>query len=128
MENKWHSVLFGAQLVDMNNEHLIIKKNGKLHVINFELNDGDCCGYARLSQELYFKPNSDRNPVITNVSYLSTEDAYGDYETTKIVFYGEYRLLGEINCTCGSGSGWQYGASVTLVCKSLDIDDVICSW
>lgn len=128
MENKWYSILFGAQLVDITDDCLIVKKDGKFHVIKFELDEGDCCGFARMEQKLYFEPNSERNPIITNVASYNVENEYSDGETAKITFYGEYKPLAEINCECGSGSGWQYGACITLVCKSLDIDDVICSW
>lgn len=94
--------------------------------MNIETGSGDCCGYADFETKLLYSPNDLRNPIITNVT---KEDERGyDTDSSLVTFYGESKPLAPIESNAGSGSGWSYGAYVTLTCSALDIDEDLAYW
>lgn len=68
------------------------------------------------------------NPAIVRIEENRNEsdDCYGDY--LKITFFGEYKPIAEIESHSYSGSGWQYGASVVLVCEETNEEEIITEW
>lgn len=118
--------LIGAQILKVEEESIQVLKDGKVYILEILSDYGDCCGYANFTTTMLYSPDSIHNPVITNVKTQEGED--GESESVFVTFYGEYAPLVEIDAEAGSGSGWQYGASVTMVCKELGIDEHLVSW
>lgn len=119
--------LIGAQVVDISEDTIKVKLNDEIYDLKLETDQGDCCGYADFTTNLLYDKHSERNPIITNIEIVSSEEEqYCD--RVKITFYGEYKPLIEIDAEAGSGSGWAYGACVELYCKELDINKRIASW
>ena len=118
--------LIGAQILSVDDNCIEVIKDKKTYRLEIDSDDGDCCGYANFETNLLYSPNDIRNPVITNVT-REDEESY-DGESSTITFYGESKQLATIESDAGSGSGWSYGASVSLRCKALDIDETLASW
>lgn len=118
--------LVGFQLVSINNDAIIVKKNEKEYVIEFEEDFGCCCGFNNLETELLIEENSNNNPIITSVKEIDKSDSWED--AVEIIFYGENKQLAKINSLSSSGSGWNYGACVIVKCKDLNIEEVITNW
>ena len=120
--------LIGYRLEKINDEEIIISKNDKLYVLKFEEDEGDCCGYNELETTLLISDNN--KPIITNIEYedISENEDWGDNETIKITFFGENKVIATLKSKSSSGSGWNYGACVTVKCKELNIDEVISQW
>lgn len=119
--------LVGFQLVELNNEQMKVRKNNELYTIDFDCYEGDCCGYSSVDANLLIdKADLSRNPIITKIVNNENED--GSSESVLITLFGEYKPIAEISAVAGSGSGWGYGAAVTLKCKPLEIDEGIVSW
>ena len=118
--------LIGYKLIAIHKDMIEVSKDGISHFIHIKQDEGDCCGYNELNTELYLSSNC--YPIITNVSCeKKVNDDYG-YETCKITFYGLDNKLASIESTSGSGSGWNYGACVTIECDSLELKDILSSW
>lgn len=120
--------LIGAQIKRIKWDLIEIELNGKTYTLNSEEDNGDCCGFAKVNTIVHYEEGSKRNPIITNIEYEDTEDEYFEKYSMRITFYGESAPLVSIESEAGSGSGWQYGACVTLVCKALDIEEVMARW
>lgn len=120
--------LIGYRLEKINNEEIIISKNDKLYELKIEQDDGGCCGYNDLETTLLISDNS--KPVITNIEYedITKNEDWGDSETIKITFFGENKEIATIKSKSSSGSGWCYGACVTVKCKELSMNEVISQW
>lgn len=130
MTNTFANKLIGMQLVswDDNEKTLTVKKGEDLFKLVFDDSDeGDCCGYNDFFVELLVSEDElKRNPVITNLEYEREDGEYG--EALHITFLGEAKKIMTVNSESGSGSGWSYGAVVTVKCKGLDIDEAITEW
>lgn len=118
--------LIGAQILSMDEDKIHVKLGDQVHTIEVEAYNGDCCGYADFTTNLLYEEENIRNPIITNVELESNGDAYSD--SSIVTFYGESKTLATIESDAGSGSGWSYGACVTIRCKTLDIDEDLASW
>lgn len=118
--------LIGAQILKVNDNQIIVKLGNDVHVLEIISDGGDCCGYADFATNLLYSENDFRNPVITNVVLEDKGDNYSD--SSIVTFFGESKPLASIESEAGSGSGWSYGACVSLRCKSLDIDENLASW
>lgn len=118
--------LIGSQILKIEDSFITLKKEDKVFTLEFKSDDGGCCGYADFELNVFYDENSERNPIITNVDIINT-DGY-DSETTTLTFYGENKELCNIESNAGSGSGWSYGACVSITCKELGIDEDIASW
>ena len=118
--------LIGFQLVNLDDEQMIVQKDSKVYTLQFICEDGDCCGFSNVSNTLFIDTvNAKENPIITNIEYDSTND---DSDIVKITLFGEIKKLAQIEAEAGSGSGWCYGATVTVECKPLEIDETLASW
>lgn len=121
--------LIGYQLVSIDNTEIVVQKGDEIHTLHIVENYGDCCGFNEVSTELFIDDtDTKRNPVITNVEIDSGEHPYASCDSVKITFFGEYKPIARLNSLSSSGSGWCYGACVTIVCDSLDIDEQISRW
>ena len=118
--------LIGAQILSVCDSHIEVKKGEEHFKLEIVHDDGDCCGYADFKTNLLYTPNDLRNPVITNITREDGED--DECDSSIITFYGESKALASIESNAGSGSGWGYGAFVSLQCKALDIDENLASW
>ncbi|WP_102273205.1 hypothetical protein [Cytobacillus massiliigabonensis] len=118
--------LIGAQIVNVGDECIEVKIGAEVFKLEITSDDGDCCGFADFTTKLLYLPNDLRNPVITNVTREDSE-SYDD-DSSVITFFGESKPLATIESNAGSGSGWGYGAFVSLRCNALDIDETLASW
>lgn len=116
--------LIGAKLIEINDEYIEVEKNGKTYFIDIEDEPGDCCGYNDISTKLLLDDIS--KPIITNIKTECNDEAEGD--ECLITFFGEYKPIAELHSFSYSGSGWGYGACVTLKCKKLNIEETITNW
>lgn len=117
--------LIGYKLEKITNEEIVVSKDNELYVLKVIEDSGDCCGYNDLETQLLI--DDENKPIITNVEY---EDVYNDCDEqhVKITFYGENKQIALIDSLSSSGSGWCYGACVTIKCKELNIDEIISEW
>lgn len=118
--------LIGYQILSIDEKHIVVTKNNKIIVLDIEDYEGDCCGYNTIETICEYSYGDKNNPIITNVE-KSTEEK-GCEEVCKITFFGESKTIGYIETTSSSGSGWCYGATVTVVCPTLNIDEQLSSW
>ncbi len=120
--------LIGAQVVTLSKDEIVVKnKNGETFDISFYTDDGDCCGYANITKELFFEPNDKNNPIITNWEW---EEQESGSQTVILTLYGLQKLLAEYEFECGSGSGWCYGATIIAMCclENKVQETEICRW
>lgn len=129
--NEFPYLLIGMQLVkwDDDKKILTVKKEDQLLDLVFDDSDeGDCCGYNEFFANLLVSDDDlSLNPVITNVEVLHNSDA-DDWQESKITFFGEAKKLLCIESESGSGSGWCYGACVTVKCDALGLSELVTSW
>lgn len=120
--------LVGYKLEKINDNNIIVSKDDKTYTLNFIEDSGDCCGYNELETELLIDENN--KPVITDVVYedCSSDDGWHDNNALKIIFFGGNKELAKISSLSSSGSGWCYGACVTVKCKELNINEELTSW
>lgn len=118
--------LIGYKLIAIHKDMIEVSKDGISHYIHITRDEGDCCGYNELNTELYLNENC--YPIITNVSCEKKVNDYHDSETCTITFYGLDNKLASIESTSGSGSGWNYGACVTIKCDALELDEILSEW
>lgn len=119
--------LVGYQLVSIDDAKIIVKKGNRKYEIVIKNDPGECCGYNDIKTQLYFdKEDNKRNPVIIDVDEKFDS---GNFDNScSITFIGEYGNLGKIDSLSSSGSGWCYGATVTLISDKLDIKEIISAW
>lgn len=124
--------LIGYQLVQIDDDKIIIKKDDKLYVLKIEEDYGGCCGYTEIKTHLLIDENEiEKNPIITNIEYENTNKeqvTWFDGNSIRITFYGNDKQLANVESLSSSGSGWCYGACVTIKCKELNIDEIITEW
>lgn len=121
--------LIGWQLVDLNDETLTVRNphNGEVRHYDFDLDQGDCCGYAELYSQLFISEDEQaRNPIITKVEEEFNNDGYS--ETLSVVFFGEVKKMATIEAEASSGSGWSYGASVCVKLRGTDEEKIAVEW
>ena len=118
--------LVGFQILFMDEEYIVVAKNKEIFVLTIEDDEGDCCGYNEITTDLIYGAFSKHNPVITKVTIENEEIDEGQY--CSVCFFGGSKLIGNIDTYSSSGSGWGYGATVTVRCKRLDINDILSSW
>lgn len=121
-------LLLGSQLVSFSDKGIKVRKNDKEYLLEITEDSGECCGYNELSAKCFFEAGSERNPIITNVliERENSEDLFG--ENCVLTFFGEDKQLAEVNSYSSSGSGWQYGACVTIKCDALKLEEVLSEW
>lgn len=121
--------LIGFQLLAFTNENIIVRKGAKTYSINIDEDYGDCCGFNEISTKLLINENDlAKNPIITNVEYDKEDNENGEESTARITFYGSDKTLATLDSRSSSGSGWCYGACVSVSCKALGLDEIITQW
>ena len=119
--------LVGFQLVDLTEEKILVRApDGKTFTLFIEDDEGDCCGFNDITTTLEVKKNSKINPIITKVDICNEEEDEG--ECCYVTFYGDSKVLGSIDTYSSSGSGWNYGANVTVRCSPLSLIETLSSW
>ena len=107
--------LFGARLLKVGAETFTVQlSNGDIRNYEFIEDEGDCCGFNEFNILLIDEEEIHNNPIITNITEERSEDY--DSDVLKVTFFGECKAIAEINSLSSSGSGWCYGACVTLKC------------
>lgn len=125
--------LVGYQLVSIDDVKIVVRKGNSEYTLCINEDYGDCCGYNEFSTKLLVSEDElVRNPIITNVEVEETiarrEENWFDGQGAKITFFGEVKPIAELDSFSSSGSGWCYGACVTIVCEALEMDETITSW
>lgn len=124
------SMLIGMQLIgwDDGKKILTVKDRSKLFDLVFDDSDeGDCCGYNVFFAELFTSEEDlAQNPIITRVEVEKNVEC--DEEKAKITFFGGAKKLLKLESLSSSGSGWTYGACVTVRCKAMELDEVVTEW
>jgi len=119
--------LIGAELIEITPQHIIVDKDGERYEINIDDDGGDCCGYNEIETHLLVSEHS--RPVITSVKVDDESSACGGWgDAARLTFFGESKPIAEIESLSSSGSGWGYGATVTLICDPLHINHILSSW
>ena len=116
--------LIGATLEEITDKHIKVKKDGKEYTLDIYDCEGDCCGYNEITANLLVNEKS--KPVITKVTREDEEGA--ESSSCRITFFGEYKPIATLDTYSSSGSGWAYGACVSIVCIPLDIDEMLSEW
>lgn len=122
--------LIGYQLVNINEDKIVVEKDDKQFEIEICIDAGDCCGYNDVETNLLINENN--KPVITNITddedcdFSEIEDGW--CSTARITFYGANKKLATLDSMSSSGSGWSYGACVTVRCKELNLEETITAW
>ena len=120
--------LVGFQLVKIDDKEIVIGRGKERYTLHLHEDYGDCCGYNDIAVELFVSDFClERNPVITSVEVITTEGD-DDGQKCKITFFGEVNTLAKLETYSSSGSGWCYGACVSIVCDELEIDEVLSQW
>ena len=119
--------LIGYQLVSINSEEIVVRKDDKEYTLYIIDDEGGCCGYNDITTELLIdNAEVKRNPIITNVEIDEYEQ--DDGSKAKLTFFGEYKPIAVVDTYSSSGSGWCYGACVTIECEILGINDTLSAW
>jgi hypothetical protein len=119
--------LVGFQIVSIDDSKVVVRKDNKTYELLIKEYDCGCCGYNVLETKLLISDDElNKNPIITRVERKCHEGDH-DGECCKITFFGSSKPLASIDSESNSGSGWCYGASVSLVCKALELDETLTS-
>ena len=115
--------LIGAKLISIDEETIKVEKDGKVYEIDIIQDEGDCCGYNEVESKLLISDNS--KPIITNIQ---EDSCFVCGNTCLLTFFGEYKPIATLKSISRSGSGWEYGACVSLHCDALNIDEIVTEW
>ena len=119
--------LVGYALVSICDTHIVVRKGDTQYTLNIEDDYGGCCGYNEISTKLFVSETElGLNPIITNVMY--DDDGSYDGDRCKLTFFGGYKPLAVVETFSSSGSGWCYGACVTISCDALKLNEVLSSY
>ena len=118
--------LIGAQILKINKDSITVKLNNNTYTLNLDAYNGDCCGYADFELNMRYSENDDRNPIITNIE-IENKDYYSG-DSFVVTFYGENKEIATIEGSAGSGSGWTYGACVSITCSELGLDETLAQY
>lgn len=117
--------LIGYRLVSGNNEGFVVENDGKKYFLEIIDDGGDCCGFNDIITNFDLK----EKPIITRVEIKKCNEVFDDPgDTARITFFGLNKEIGKIESNSNSGSGWSYGACVSIICKDLCIREVITKW
>jgi hypothetical protein len=120
--------LIGAQLISFGKDKFKVKTaKGKVRTFVLDEDEGDCCGYNEVVSTLLIdKKELRNNPIITDIKETDDEEDDGNRHILTLV--GISKPLAEINAYSSSGSGWCYGACVTLECKETRLSKILSHW
>lgn len=110
--------LFGAQILEIDtidDEFSVKLRNGEIRHYEIIEDEGDCCGFNDFDILLIDKEEFAKNPIITNIAEERSDN--GNSDVLRLTFFGGHKAIAEINSLSSSGSGWCYGACVTLRCR-----------
>ena len=116
--------LLGSKLISINEDEMVIETGVGQAVIKIIQDEGGCCGFNDVTATLLINGND--RPVITKV-----EEVYEDKDdesVCRITLFGSYKPIAMLVTRSSSGSGWNYGACVTLKCESPSIDEQLTCW
>ena len=114
--------LVGMTLLDLNEYGFTVEsKDGERLRFVFDEDKGDCCGFNEIKTTLSMSTKNP--PVITRVQYQDVSD--GDEDAIVITFFGLDKEIAEIFSMSSSGSGWAYGATVSVMCREINFHEVI---
>lgn len=116
--------LIGATLEEITEKHIKVKKDDKEYTLDIYDCEGDCCGYNEITANLLVDGKS--KPVITNITREDEEGA--ESSSCRLTFFGLYKPIATLDTYSSSGSGWAYGACVSIECSALDIDEILSEW
>lgn len=117
--------LIGAQIVKLTEDQIIVRTSEDDDPISLDFyKDNIDCGWASIRHELFYEEGNKENPVITNIEVEENEN--GCSERVVLTLFGEAKTLAEYNFSCGSDSGWHYGAAITVVCGLNE--KTVCKW
>ena len=120
--------LIGAQIIAVHEKGFAVRTtNGAIHSFLVEEDEGDCCGYNTWDLKV-FRDNIKRNPIITNIQWDEDDGESSNEHTAHITLFGEYAPLVQLDSLSSSGSGWSYGATVTLRCVETDEQYIVTAW
>lgn len=134
---KFPNMLIGMQLVgwDQENQILTVKNDEQyLNLVFDDSDEGDCCGFNNFFAELLVSEQDlSMNPIITHVEVDRGENtpldsSWHDLDRVKITFFGAAKSLFTIDSESGSGSGWEYGACVTVKCDAIGLKEFVTAW
>jgi hypothetical protein len=118
--------LIGFTFVGTNGDDIItVEKDGKSYELEICIDEGDCCGWADFNTTFYIKGNE--RPGIVDIT-LEDDNPDCEEDRVKVTFFGLHKKIAEINAVASSGSGWCYGACVTITCKALALEENIAEW
>lgn len=127
MKIKMLEKLIGAQLIELNRRGFVVRKDGELIRFSFIEDYGNCCGFNRIETHLFIsKDELRRNPIITNIQEDGTRG--NDSSNLIITFFGEEKQIAKIDTMSSSGSGWGYGAFVSLRCLKTEEEEILTQW
>lgn len=127
MKIKMLEKLIGAQLIEINERGFVVRKDGELIRFSFIEDYGDCCGFNQIKTHLFIsKDELRRNPIITNIQEDSVHS--NDSSDLTITFFGEQKRIAKIDSMSSSGSGWGYGAFVSLRCLKTKEEEILTQW
>lgn len=120
--------LIGAQLISFDKDKFKVKTaKGKVRTFILDEDEGDCCGYNEVVSTLLIdKKELANNPIITDITEIDAEECEGNRHILTLV--GISKPLAEIDAYSSSGSGWCYGACVTLKCEETRLSKILSSW
>lgn len=122
------SDIIGAKLIHIDENVIILSKDGKKYYFDIETEHGSRSGYSEVETTLFISEEEiKRNPVITSID-TNNDDSNGHEEIIKITLFGENKPLAEITACAGSGSGECYGACAYICCRETKIKEYIVEW
>lgn len=120
--------LVGFQLVSIDDNEVIVSKDNREYRLKIIRDEGDCCGFTELETKLLISnEDAKRNPVITDV-YINEHGGEWGGQVVRVTFFGEYLPLANVYTYASSGSGWCYGASVSIDCEPLYLHEELATW
>lgn len=116
--------LLGSKLISISEDEMVVENDARQAVIKIIQDEGGCCGFNDVTAILLI--NEKDRPVITKVEevYEDTDDE----SVCRITLFGSYKAIAMLETRSTSGSGWQYGACVTLKCERPFIDEQLTCW
>lgn len=116
--------LVGSYIESLDETGFVIRdKDNNLRHFDFVDDYGGCCGFNEITAALLTDKSS--GIAITNVAQERVCDGADEL---KITFFGGSKKLATIESLSSSGSGYWYGASVSVLCRETNEDVELTSW
>lgn len=119
--------LVGARLIEVDNNGFKVIQDGHRYSFEYVSDEGYYGGYNNIASSFLIEDDKEEyNPIITKISYTIDTDKWS--QKCEITFFGLSRPIYKAAIESSSDNGWYYGATVKLVCKEKDINEVLTSW